>query len=72
MLLASPPLDFHVTDSWLRGCTLSLRTVRHVIDATFASFLVPKVNRPKLLDERLGKLYFVDVHQFHTTFLVQH
>ncbi|GHH92200.1 aa3-type cytochrome oxidase subunit I [Streptomyces capillispiralis] len=74
VLLASPPLDFHVTDSYFVVAHFHYVVFGTVVFATFAGFYFwwPKFTG-KMLDERLGKIQFWTLFVgFHTTFLVQH
>ncbi|MCC3770823.1 cytochrome c oxidase subunit I [Streptomyces sp. UNOC14_S4] len=74
VILASPPLDFHVTDSYFVVAHFHYVVFGTVVFAMFAGFYFwwPKLTG-KLLDERLGKLHFWTLFVgFHTTFLVQH
>ncbi|WP_078849586.1 cytochrome c oxidase subunit I [Streptomyces sp. NRRL F-5126] len=74
VLLASPPIDFHVTDSYFVVAHLHYVLFGTVVFATFAGFYFwwPKFTG-KMLDERLGKIHFWTLFVgFHTTFLVQH
>jgi cytochrome c oxidase subunit 1 len=74
MLLASPPLDFHVTDSYFVVAHFHYVLFGTVVFAMFGGFYFwwPKFTG-KMLDEKLGKLHFWLVFVgFHTTFLVQH
>ncbi|MFF0462606.1 aa3-type cytochrome oxidase subunit I [Streptomyces mexicanus] len=74
VLLASPPLDFHVTDSYFVVAHFHYVVFGTVVFAMFAGFHFwwPKWTG-KLLDERLGKMTFWMLFVgFHTTFLVQH
>ncbi|MFC6065890.1 cytochrome c oxidase subunit I [Streptomyces ochraceiscleroticus] len=74
VILASPPLDFHVTDSYFVVAHFHYVVFGTVVFATFAGFYFwwPKFTG-KLLDERLGKIHFWTLFVgFHTTFLVQH
>ncbi|WP_275465301.1 cytochrome c oxidase subunit I [Streptomyces noursei] len=74
VILASPPLDFHVTDSYFVVGHFHYVVFGTVTFATFAGFYFwwPKFTG-KMLDERLGKLHFWLLFVgFHTTFLVQH
>ena len=74
VLLASPPLDFHVTDSYFVVAHFHYVLFGTIVFATFAGiyFWFPKMTG-RLLDERLGKLHFwLTFIGFHTTFLVQH
>ncbi|WP_251020924.1 cytochrome c oxidase subunit I [Streptomyces sp. ISL-98] len=74
VILASPPLDFHVTDSYFVVAHFHYVVFGTVVFATFAGFFFwwPKFTG-KMLDERLGKMQFWTLFVgFHTTFLVQH
>ncbi|MFJ6751193.1 MULTISPECIES: cytochrome c oxidase subunit I [unclassified Streptomyces] len=74
VILASPPLDFHVTDSYFVVAHFHYVVFGTVVFATFAGFYFwwPKFTG-KMLDERLGKIHFWTLFVgFHTTFLVQH
>ncbi|MFI8326078.1 cytochrome c oxidase subunit I [Streptomyces sp. NPDC085529] len=74
VILASPPMDFHVTDSYFVVAHFHYTVFGTVVFATFAGFHFwwPKFTG-KLLDERLGKIHFWTLFTgFHLTFLVQH
>ena len=74
VLLACPPLDFHVTDTYFVVAHFHYVLFGTIVFATFAGiyFWFPKMTG-RLLDERLGKLHFwLTFIGFHTTFLVQH
>jgi cytochrome c oxidase subunit I len=74
VLLAMPPLDFHVSDSYFVVAHFHYVVFGTVVFAMFAGFYFwwPKLTG-RMLDERLGKLHFWLVFAgFHTTFLVQH
>ncbi|PPS76278.1 cytochrome c oxidase subunit I [Streptomyces sp. 46] len=74
VILASPPMDFHVTDSYFVVAHFHYVVFGTVVFAVFAgfSFWWPKFTG-KMLDERLGKIQFWTLFVgFHTTFLVQH
>ncbi|MCC5037099.1 cytochrome c oxidase subunit I [Streptomyces sp. WAC 00631] len=74
VLLASPPLDFHVTDGYFVVAHFHYVIFGTVVFAMFAGFHFwwPKFTG-KMLDERLGKIHFWTLFiGFHTTFLVQH
>ncbi|WP_247702572.1 cytochrome c oxidase subunit I [Streptomyces sp. F63] len=72
--LASPPLDFHVTDGYFVVAHFHYVLFGTVVFAMFAGFHFwwPKFTG-KMLDERLGKIHFWTLFVgFHATFLVQH
>ncbi|GAA2302471.1 cytochrome c oxidase subunit I [Streptomyces hawaiiensis] len=74
VILASPPMDFHVTDSYFVVAHFHYVVFGTVVFAIFAGFYFwwPKFTG-KMLDERLGKIQFWTLFVgFHTTFLVQH
>ncbi|MGW1077738.1 aa3-type cytochrome oxidase subunit I [Streptomyces sp. NPDC002537] len=74
VILASPPLDFHVTDTYFVVAHFHYVVFGTVVFAMFAGFYFwwPKLTG-KMLDERLGKTHFWTLFiGFHTTFLVQH
>ncbi|MEV6173580.1 cytochrome c oxidase subunit I [Streptomyces sp. NPDC051954] len=74
VILASPPMDFHVTDSYFVVAHFHYVVFGTVVFAIFAGFYFwwPKFTG-KMLDERLGKMQFWTLFiGFHTTFLVQH
>ncbi|GAA3740639.1 aa3-type cytochrome oxidase subunit I [Salinactinospora qingdaonensis] len=74
VLLASPPLDFHTTDSYFVVGHFHYVLFGTVVFAMFAGFYFwwPKYTG-RMLDERLGKLHFwLLFPSFHATFLVQH
>jgi cytochrome c oxidase subunit 1 len=74
VLLASPPIDFHVTDSYFVVAHLHYVLFGTVVFAMFAGFYFwwPKFTG-KMLDERLGRLHFwLLFPAFQLTFLVQH
>ncbi|MFF0426321.1 cytochrome c oxidase subunit I [Streptomyces sp. NPDC004520] len=74
VILASPPMDFHVTDSYFVVAHFHYTVFGTVVFATFAGFYFwwPKFTG-RMLDERLGKIHFWTLFiGFHTTFLVQH
>ncbi|WP_306191985.1 MULTISPECIES: cytochrome c oxidase subunit I [unclassified Streptomyces] len=74
VLIASPPLDFHLTDSYFIVAHLHYVLFGTIVFATFGGFYFwwPKITG-KLLDERLGKIQFWTLFVgFQTTFLVQH
>ncbi|MFU8875870.1 cytochrome c oxidase subunit I [Micromonospora sp. SL4-19] len=74
VLLASPPVDFHVTDTYFVVAHFHYVLFGTVVFAFFGGiyFWFPKMTG-RLLDERLGKMHFWTMFLgFHTTFLVQH
>ncbi len=74
VILASPPLDFQVTDSYFVVAHFHYVVFGTVVFAMFSGFYFwwPKFTG-RMLDERLGKLHFWLLFiGFHTTFLVQH
>jgi cytochrome c oxidase subunit I len=74
VLLASPPIDFHVQDSYFVVAHFHYVLFGTVVFAMNAGFYFwwPKFTG-KMLDERLGKIHFwILFVGFHTTFLVQH
>ncbi|WP_327299148.1 aa3-type cytochrome oxidase subunit I [Streptomyces sp. NBC_01197] len=74
VLIASPPLDFHLTDSYFIVAHLHYVLFGTVVFSTFAGFYFwwPKMTG-RMLDERLGKIHFWTLFiGFQTTFLVQH
>ncbi|WP_396929242.1 cytochrome c oxidase subunit I [Mycolicibacterium sp.] len=74
VILASPPLDFHLTDSYFVVAHFHYVLFGTIVFATYAGvyFWFPKLTG-RLLDERLGKLHFwLTLIGFHVTFLVQH
>ncbi|MEV0400969.1 cytochrome c oxidase subunit I [Actinoallomurus sp. NPDC050550] len=74
VILASPPLDFQVTDSYFVVAHFHYVVFGTVVFAMFAGFFFwwPKMTG-KMLNDRLGKIQFWMLFiGFHTTFLVQH
>ncbi|WP_435848033.1 aa3-type cytochrome oxidase subunit I [Streptomyces decoyicus] len=74
VLLASPPMDFHVSDSYFVVAHFHYTVFGTVVFAMFAGFYFwwPKFSG-KMLDERLGKIHFWTLFiGFHLTFLIQH
>nr|WP_313895949.1 cytochrome c oxidase subunit I [Streptomyces sp. YIM 98790] len=74
VILASPPLDWHVTDTYFVVAHFHYVVFGTVVFAMFAGFHFwwPKFTG-KMLDETLGKVHFWTLFiGFHLTFLVQH
>ncbi len=74
VLLASPPIDFHVSDSYFVVAHFHYTVFGTVVFAMFSGYYFwwPKFTG-RMLDDRLGKLHFwVTFVGFHTTFLIQH
>ncbi|MDP9429422.1 MAG: cbb3-type cytochrome c oxidase subunit I, partial [Actinomycetota bacterium] len=74
VLLASPPLDWHVNDSYFVVAHFHYVVFGTVVFAAYAGiyFWFPKMCG-RMMDERLGKLHFwLTFIGFHGTFLVQH
>ncbi len=74
VILASPPLNFHVSDTYFVVAHFHYVVFGTVVFAMFSGFYFwwPKWTG-KMLDERLGKIHFWLLFiGFHTTFLIQH
>src|SRR5260370_39295021 len=74
VILASPPLDFHVSDTYFVVAHFHYVVFGTVVFAMFSGFYFwwPKMTG-KMLNERLGKMHFWTLFVgFHTTFLIQH
>jgi cytochrome c oxidase subunit 1 len=74
VMLASPPIDFHVTDTYFVVAHFHYVLFGTIVFATFAGlyFWWPKMTGT-MLNETLGKIHFWSLLiGFHTTFLVQH
>jgi cytochrome c oxidase subunit 1 len=74
VMLASPPIDFHVSDTYFLIAHFHYVLFGTVVFAFFAGiyFWFPKITG-RMLDERLGKVHFWTLFLgFHMTFLVQH
>ncbi|HAA79939.1 MAG: cytochrome C oxidase subunit I [Microbacteriaceae bacterium BACL25 MAG-120322-bin65] len=74
VILASPPLDFHVSDSYFVVAHFHYVVFGTVVFAMFAGFYFwwPKLTG-KMLNESLGQLHFWLLFVgFHMTFLIQH
>ncbi len=74
VLLASPPLDFHVTDTYFVVAHFHYVLFGTIVFATYAGiyFWFPKMTG-RMMDERLARWHFwTTLVGFHMTFLVQH
>jgi cytochrome c oxidase subunit 1 len=74
VLLASPPVDFHVSDSYFVVAHFHYVLFGTIVFAVYSGvyFWFPKMFG-RMLDERLGKVHFwLTFIGFHMTFLVQH
>ncbi|MGV9308128.1 MULTISPECIES: aa3-type cytochrome oxidase subunit I [unclassified Nonomuraea] len=74
VILASPPLDFQISDSYFVVAHFHYVVFGTVVFAMFSGFYFwwPKMTG-RMLDDRLGKVHFWSLFiGFHTTFLVQH
>ena len=74
VLLASPPIDFHVSDTYFVVAHLHYVLFGTVVFGFFAGiyYWFPKMTG-RMLDDRLGKVHFWTLFVgFHLTFLVQH
>ena len=74
VMLASPPIDFHVTDTYFVVAHFHYVVFGTVVFAFFAAtyYWFPKMTG-RMMDDRLGKLHFWLLFVgFHLTFLVQH
>jgi cytochrome c oxidase subunit I len=74
VLLASPPVDFHVSDSYFVVAHFHYVLFGTIVFAVFAGiyFWFPKATG-RMYDERLAKVHFwLTFIGFHTTFLIQH
>jgi cytochrome c oxidase subunit 1 len=74
VLLASPPIDFHVTDTYFVVAHFHYVVFGTAIFGAFAGayFWFPKMTG-RMLNDKLGKVHFWTLFVgFHTTFLVQH
>jgi cytochrome c oxidase subunit 1 len=74
VLLASPPIDFHVSDTYFVVAHFHYVLFGTIVFAVYAGvyFWFPKMTG-RMLDDRLGKVHFwMTLIGFHTTFLVQH
>ncbi|MGW2100545.1 aa3-type cytochrome oxidase subunit I [Streptomyces olivaceoviridis] len=74
VLIASPALDFHLTDTYFIVAHLHYVLFGTIVFAMFGGFYFwwPKLTG-RMLDERIGKVHFWTLFVgFQTTFLVQH
>jgi cytochrome c oxidase subunit I len=74
VILASPPLDWHLNDSYFVVAHFHYVVFGTVVFAAYGGiyFWFPKMSG-RMMDERIGKLHFWMVFiGFHGTFLVQH
>jgi cytochrome c oxidase subunit 1 len=74
VIIASPPLDFHVSDTYFIVAHFHYTVFGTVVFAMFSGFYFwwPKWTG-KILNDRLGKVHFWLLFLgFHTTFLIQH
>ncbi|WP_089245951.1 cytochrome c oxidase subunit I [Asanoa hainanensis] len=74
VLLASPPVDWHVSDSYFVVAHFHYVLFGTIVFAVYSGiyFWFPKMFG-RMLDDRLGKIHFwLTFVGFHTTFLVQH
>jgi cytochrome c oxidase subunit I len=74
VLLAAPPIDFHVTDTYFVVAHFHYVLFGTIVFATFAGiyFWFPKITG-RMLNEPLGRLHFwTTFFGFHLTFLVHH
>ncbi|MEU7912326.1 aa3-type cytochrome oxidase subunit I [Microbispora bryophytorum] len=74
VVLASPPLDFHVTDTYFVVAHFHYVVFGTVVFAMFSGFYFwwPKLTG-RMLNEPLGKIHFWMLFiGFHMTFLIQH
>ena len=74
VIIASPALDFHVTDTYFIVAHFHYTVFGTVVFAMFSGFYFwwPKLTG-RMLDERLGKIHFWMLFVgFQTTFLIQH
>src|SRR4051794_11232932 len=74
VLLASPPIDFHLSDTYFVVAHFHYVLFGTIVFAVYSGvyFWFPKMTG-RMLDDRLGKVHFwLTLIGFHTTFLVQH
>ena len=74
VLLASPPIDWHVSDTYFVVAHFHYVLFGTIVFAVYAGiyFWFPKMTG-RMMDERWGKVHFwLTIIGFNTTFLVQH
>jgi len=74
VLLASPPVDFHVSDTYFVVAHFHYVLFGTIVFAVFSGiyFWFPKMTG-RMMDERLAKVHFwLTFIGFHLTFLIQH
>jgi cytochrome c oxidase subunit I len=74
VMLASPPIDFHVGDTYFLVAHFHYVLFGTIVFAAYAGiyFWFPKITG-RYLDEKLGRVHFwLTFIGFHTTFLVMH
>jgi cytochrome c oxidase subunit 1 len=74
VLLASPPVDWHVSDTYFVVAHFHYVLFGTIVFAVYAGiyFWFPKITG-RMLDDRLGRVHFwLTLVGFHLTFLVQH
>ncbi|HST82744.1 MAG TPA: cytochrome c oxidase subunit I [Kineosporiaceae bacterium] len=74
IILSSPPMDFHLSDTYFVVAHFHYVVFGTVVFAMYAGFYFwwPKLTG-RMLDDRLGKVHFwLTFIGFHTTFLIQH
>ncbi|GAC56188.1 cytochrome c oxidase subunit I [Gordonia hirsuta DSM 44140 = NBRC 16056] len=74
VLMASPPMDWHISDTYFIVAHFHYVLFGTIVFATYAGIYLwfPKMTG-RMLDETLGKWHFwLTFIGFHTTFLVQH
>jgi cytochrome c oxidase subunit 1 len=74
VLLAAPPIDFHVSDTYFVVAHFHYVLFGTIVFAVYGGvyFWFPKMTG-RMLDERLGQVHFwLTTIGFHMTFLVQH
>ncbi len=74
VMLASPPIDFHVSDTYFVVAHFHYVLFGTIVFAVYGGvyFWFPKMTG-RMMDERLGKIHFwLTIIGFNVTFLVQH